>query len=318
MELRQETTAPTATDETGRGPGMAKTENPVSELLRSYRGQSVVYCPNPGNGGDAIIAEATFRLLDKHGVRYKIYDRDPGSLLPGDHFFFGGGGNLVELYPEGEGVPATVHDRVERFVILPHTISGHGEFLAKLGENTTVFAREPRSYEYVKGFPGIGAVHLDHDLALSLVGDAAFKNEVRRARFRQFGRYVNVLRRKRHARKRGEAVRWNDILCYREDRERTKKEFAWENYDISRIINFDSTMRDREAVRKTVFGILGLLSWFRKIRTDRLHVAISGAILNKQVELSANKYWKNGEIHAHSLRARFPNITFIDRGDNKQ
>lgn len=46
------------------------------------------------------------------------------------------------------------------------------------------------------------------------------------------------------------------------------------------------------------------------MRTDRLHVAIAGALLGKSVELHANSYFKNRAVYQFSLRS-FPSVRFV-------
>jgi len=48
------------------------------------------------------------------------------------------------------------------------------------------------------------------------------------------------------------------------------------------------------------------------VNTDRLHVAILGAITGKKTSLYANSYHKNKSVYDYSLK-KFDNVTFIDR-----
>lgn len=284
----------------------------VNDLFASYSGKSIVYCPNPGNGGDALIAEATFRLLDRHHVNYSIYDWNPERLKPTDHFFFGGGGNLVSTYPEASKIPFAVHKRVDTFVILPHSIEGHSDLLSDLNSNSIVFARESISHKYLKNFSNIGALHLDHDMAFSLFDDSDFIRKCKLQSLLLFPFFLNVLRRKRKAYSLGQRSPLRQLSVYREDREKSSIVAPWDNFDLSKYVNYDSTMRNRLAVAKTASRIPAMLNWFSHIKTNRIHISVSALLMKKRVDLHPNSYWKNRAIFDQSINSRFKNITFVD------
>jgi exopolysaccharide biosynthesis predicted pyruvyltransferase EpsI len=48
-----------------------------------------------------------------------------------------------------------------------------------------------------------------------------------------------------------------------------------------------------------------------EIHTDRLHVGITGALLQKRVYLYDNSYGKVKGVYQHSLHANFPLVQFI-------
>lgn len=57
----------------------------------------VLYIPNPGNAGDALIAAATYQVLDDLGINYLIkrHKDDMESDVSGRVVIYGGGGNLI-------------------------------------------------------------------------------------------------------------------------------------------------------------------------------------------------------------------------------
>ncbi len=63
---------------------------------------------------------------------------------------------------------------------------------------------------------------------------------------------------------------------------------------------------------KSASGFFRYLARFETILTDRLHVAIGGALLGRQVHLYANSYFKNRAIFQASLEPYFPLVTFHD------
>jgi hypothetical protein len=50
-----------------------------------------------------------------------------------------------------------------------------------------------------------------------------------------------------------------------------------------------------------------------RIRTDRLHVAILGALLGKRVHLHAGAYFKNRAVYESSMRNDFPHVSFYEK-----
>src|SRR5689334_22709278 len=67
----------------------------IRDYLAQFRGQDVLYLPNPGNAGDSVMSSATYQLLDAAGIRYHVPHL--GTLEPaGKILLYGGGGNLYE------------------------------------------------------------------------------------------------------------------------------------------------------------------------------------------------------------------------------
>ncbi|WP_339726240.1 polysaccharide pyruvyl transferase family protein [uncultured Paraglaciecola sp.] len=58
------------------------------------------------------------------------------------------------------------------------------------------------------------------------------------------------------------------------------------------------------------------LDYFETIYTDRLHVAIAGALLKKEVHLYPGNYFKIEAIYNSSLKPYFSNITFHKTADD--
>lgn len=74
--------------------------------------------------------------------------------------------------------------------------------------------------------------------------------------------------------------------------------------------NRDISGEGREGDKMADF--LHAISRFETIHTNRLHVAISGAMMGRRVHLYANSYWKNQSIYDASLKLAFPNVSFHD------
>jgi len=74
--------------------------------------------------------------------------------------------------------------------------------------------------------------------------------------------------------------------------------------------NIDISKRGNECTPLDSF--FDYINRFETIHTNRLHVAITGALLGKQVTLSGNSYFKNRAIFKTSLEPNFPNVKFVE------
>ncbi len=289
----------------------------VSRFLESLRGELVYYKPNPGNGGDALIAEATYQHFDRLGLPYRVWEE--GRDVEGAVVVFGGGGNLTPLYTHAARFLACHHRRAKRLVLLPHTIDGHEELLSGFGRHVDVFCREHRSYEHVRRFAPEANVHLGEDMALSL-DLQRLANELREepaAPFldRRLARRTRRLRRRAmfdtrlaDLRVLGGVTEDRVAHCFRRDVEQTQTRLPLGNFDLSRRTPIDGQLLVRQQVRHGCAEFLGYLDRFDTIKTNRLHVAIGGALLGKSVFFYPNSYWKNRSIYEASLRDRFPKL----------
>ena len=65
---------------------------------------------------------------------------------------------------------------------------------------------------------------------------------------------------------------------------------------------------------KPLDELVNCLKEYEEINTDRLHIAICGALLGKKVNLFPNSYYKNKAVFDYSLK-RFPNVSFIENAN---
>jgi exopolysaccharide biosynthesis predicted pyruvyltransferase EpsI len=79
-----------------------------------------------------------------------------------------------------------------------------------------------------------------------------------------------------------------------------------DNIDISAFLTLEhGTGRNAEFATRL---LLGWLSNYKSVKTDRLHVCIACGLLGLDVEFFPNNYFKCAAVWEHSLRDRFPNI----------
>jgi exopolysaccharide biosynthesis predicted pyruvyltransferase EpsI len=286
----------------------------IEEYLKKFEGKKTIYKANPGNGGDAIIAFAAFKLFKKVNLNYSI--ANDNTNFENSDVLYAGGGNLIEEYDECAKFIAKNHKTCRSLTILPHTVSGHYDLLSSLGDNVTIICREETSFAYVKSFQNIKNVLLMDDLAVSLTFDqtelkTSFVNRLLFL-FSLKDTLWYLYYRKRplsyYVKNRQKTTVLNS---YRMDVEKTSIEIPSDNLDVSATFNFDSSMRDEVRVAKTALVIASFLNQFDVINTNRLHICICGAILGKKINFSSNSYWKNESIYQYSLKKKFPNINWI-------
>ena len=89
---------------------------------------------------------------------------------------------------------------------------------------------------------------------------------------------------------------------FRKDKESIGNKLPENNLDISLLSNHYGDF-------KTFFDIINSYEF---IHTDRLHVAIAGALCNKKVNLYPGTYFKSRAIFNSSMKDFFPKVTFCE------
>jgi len=253
------------------------------KLLELVDGEpQLVYVANFGNLGDALIAHATYEFLARHGLKYHVArstdDVEDACVL------VAGGGNLIEgRYTDLSAFLQRCGAR-NRIILLPHSIVGNADLFRSIVGRAHIFAREAMTYRFLSdiGVPQ-ERVFLADDMAFSL------SDELRGAK---------------PTTKRGV------LLCLREDVESARPfNCPKSNFDVSKLIihHWDDPVVAHHASQI----LLKIVGDYEIVVTDRLHVAIAGALLGCQVKLLPNNYYKNRGVFELSMRG-FPNVSFID------
>ncbi len=263
---------------------MIYNETDLAGFLKKYSGKQVVYCANPGNAGDAIIAHATFQLFEKLDIKPEIIKHE--EIVNDKIIFYAGGGNLVEgKYKNAYHFINNNYRQNQEIILLPHTVHGYDELLLS-AKNLTIFCREKTSYQYLQaiGFPS-ERLFLSHDMAFHL-SKTSFQEYLRK----------------------GEGI----ANCFRTDQESARtSDIPNDNLDIS--LSWNSGLWHRPDFAKNVtHNLASYLSAFETVKTDRLHVAILAAIMGKKVVLYPNNYYKIKAVYEYSIKAAFDNVTFIE------
>lgn len=296
----------------------------IREYLSGLRANEVSYIPNPGNAGDSVIATATYQLLDKLEVPYRLIR--PSSIKPeGNILIYGGGGNLGSAKSFSYGFVSKHHKIAKKLIILPHSIHNIDTLAAEFGKNVDIICRERVSYEYAKKHAKKANVFLSDDMAFNLDINKTLSKSPEKLRTpllsyiynRLFTRKNivswNLLHRSRKAQEiYQEAALSNDgdsLFCYRTDSESNGGILPPNNIDLSDVFQFG--VETPESAALATQTLLMFLKRFKTIHTDRLHIGISSALLGLDVRFHANNYFKCRAVYEYSMQGRFKNVTWV-------
>jgi exopolysaccharide biosynthesis predicted pyruvyltransferase EpsI len=254
----------------------------LSETIReNAAGLPIVYVPNPGNYGDALIRYATRLFFDDFAISYTELDigfTQRKKLLryllsPRRRFFiYGGGGSWCDAYRFGESNCAFISRFTSRLLVLPTTFAK-----STTPVRGTLFRRDE-----LQSASSRPESQFCHDMAFYLY---CAKNSED---------YSLVPIKQSH----GSLMR-TDLESAREIHT-----LPAENVDLS--VGGDH-MSDGAAFVRQVAS-------YGEIYTDRLHVAIAGTLAGRRVHMMAGNYFKNTAIFHSSIGPWFPNVTLEHAG----
>lgn len=300
----------------------------VANVLRDLpKSEKVYYRANPGNAGDALIATGTFHLFDDLGLNYEIID--DSRFDPKDKtIVYAGGGNLNHIYSDARVFMKATHTIAKKFILLPHTVTGNEDLLAEMEDNCIIFARESISYDHLLQHCTRCNVHLDHDMALNMDLEKIlclnYPNSLSLVLTKLLNKFIGSKYNHIPSIKKlvgAQVMEWGKSkygpgrvgMFFRNDAEASGIEIAEGNADLSVVYEFGTL--DREYTDYTVWRLLKYIDRFEEVKTDRLHICLASAMLNKKVEFYSNSYFKCKAVFEYSLRDMFPNIYWKGRGE---
>lgn len=297
------------------------------EFLSRFRCKSpIVYIPNPGMAGDALLATATYQLFQKVGLDYHVVPNPTAEDVRGRTVLYGAGGNLIPYYTNGAQILSRIWRAANRLVVLPHTIFGHESLLKSFDRKVIIVCREPMSYEFARRHANRAEVCLMHDLAIGLstsdliahpttglldsIGKSLFTTSGHFPAPRKIVHRLTLELRRAIAMLGQPADKRFTLNAFRVDSaERTADTWPIGNIDVQWMFDYGTDSED--VALEATAGMLQFINRFSLIRTNRLHTAIAGALLSKRVELFPNNYFKCQQVFGFSLRDRFPNIRWM-------
>jgi exopolysaccharide biosynthesis predicted pyruvyltransferase EpsI len=297
----------------------------IAQYLSQFRGQEVIYLPNPGNAGDSVIAAGTYHRMDSVGLAYVT---PPRSRLDatGRIVFYGGGGNLVGPETFAARTIRAVHRQAKHLTILPHTVKDVDDLLAEFGGNVTVICRERVSYEHVASRGGRYQTLLMDDMAFSLdierlmSGRDPFSAPAMLWHFllKQVLRdrpHAGLATVKRYLRPGPEAARLaarprgGTLHCFRRDGEAGGMPIPPDNVDLSQV--FEYGVAPPTLAFHAARSMIRTLQNCDEVHTDRLHVGVSGALAGTRTLFYPNNYYKCRAVYEFSMQHRFPNVVWM-------
>lgn len=298
----------------GRGGPMARVRrwhtvrgmrSDLDRFLRSLVPETWCYLPNPGNVGDALIHAGTVAALDRASVRWEQVGDDDDVV--GRSVFIGGGGNLVPAYDHmSSAIHRLLDMRPSRIVVLPHGIRGHDDVLERLRKHDVVLVRDHVALRLVRERT-IASVAFAHDMAFHV--DA--HRFLRCRRLVAEGGALLDQRLSSSGLSRSELRRRPTVRLMRGDLERRVD--VPSDFDPS-VELMSGGVTDLSPV--DTWAMLACVDSSRTIETDRLHVAVSAALLGVPTTLYPNTYGKNRAVYEASLSC-FPDIEFVGDGDGR-
>lgn len=263
----------------------------IYDFLLKYKNKKLIYIPNPGNGGDALIAFGTFKVFNDIGLDLQIGNFN--CKYNNEILIYSGGGNFTDKYSDCKKFISNNQDN-NKIIILPHTINSVDDNIKNLNDNTIIICREKYSYDYVNNLiKNKNNLYLSKDMAFYISKDFLEKFN------------------KKNTNK--------TFNCFRLDSEKTNITIPNDNNDLSQTIqhmipnsNCYTNTSNIYIVNQITINFFEILSNFETINTNRLHVAIAGCLLGKTVNLYSNCYWKNKAIYEYSIQNIFTTCKFIN------
>ena len=208
----------------------------VREFLTQAKDERrrLFFRPELGNAGDALINAGFYTLARRLGLDYVEITggrRAVPELGREDLLILAGGGSLSSHWDIGEQTLDSLTCFDVPLLLLPQSLQGRENVLARLREQDTLFVREEYSLRYARSLHLACPVHLDHDMALSLDTALVLATPVR-----HLPRSRDDLRRAAaFARHRVRARRGLPLTAWRSDSEATSDRQARRRDDLSAL-----------------------------------------------------------------------------------
>lgn len=249
-----------------------------------------VYVPNPGNLGDMLIYSSTIQFFKKLKLKYSLYK---AGDMP-ETVVYGGGGIWIDLYECSWLKFLDVFKNAKRIVILPSSFNNCAKLIEVLDERFVVFCRERQSFKYLTSQNTNAKILMAPDMALGLDVDRLPTRFNKTSAVLKYVPYVNNL----------------DVpdVAYFTRQDMEKHYHCRSDLDVSGLgFGLESSSIDWADFCSVM--MLQVINKANVIVTDRLHVAIAGYLLNKEVYLLDNTYGKLSAVYAYSLK-QYKNMHF--------
>ncbi len=278
----------------------------LAECLRGFAGETLVFVHNPGNAGDNLINLGTYCLFERLGVAYEY-----GSNLetyPDRVVVYSGGGCLVPHYPGADTFFRNNHPVCKAMILLPHTVRAHGDMIAAMDERCHLFTREKPSHDFVSQHITRARLHDAHDMAFMLNDDYVrnlswdwgylSRKGLLRSWLTMLAKFKLIAK-----------FRDPTLHSLRTDAETDSLPTHPLNFDMSNM--FATADMSQPSCNNVAKALRMTMRAFRRVETDRLHIAIFSSILGLEVEMRDNNYGKNHDIYRQSMAGRFDRTRLV-------
>lgn len=263
-----------------------KNEIDIKEYLKQYSNSKIIFIPNKGNLGDDVINYACLEVLQELNISYTIGSFD--KKYKNKTLIYGGGGNYISKYLQCK---TFLKNNVgnNKIVVLPHTVHDVTGSLRSLDGDVDIFCREIKSYNYV-----VNTVTKPENIFL--YQDMSFLLDLKKYKDRP--------------------IKGFHLECFRKDKEMTRIPCKHINFDAPVRLKdeYDSPKHKQVAtydkIKYNCNVLVNFISMFDTIRTNRLHVAIVGSMLDKKVTMFPNIYHKNRSVYDYSMKGNYKNLSF--------
>lgn len=281
--------------------------NLFKELSEKKQG-NIYYYANNGNAGDALINMGFYALAKKYNLNFKpISFNEVTKVKQDDIVMIAGGGALVPEWGATTDFLTQLNNQKVKVVILPHSIREVDDVISNLTEGSIIFCREKYSYDYCIKKSNASKIFLEDDIAffcdVSEIKSSKNKMQVfsNKNIIRKFiFAYHNIISKFKKT-----------IYATRVDKEQSATVDVPRVLfnDLSIVASFGSSNYDQSLYSARKF--LELIDLYDEVYTDRLHVSIGAALLNKKVKIYNNGYYKCKGVYEQSMQ-KMENVSFIE------
>lgn len=250
--------------------------NRLADSIRKFAGHTpLLYVPNEGNWGYALIHKGILQFFDYYGINYKVTTRHEvkrlaasmerlGSKIDDLVLVSGGGGSWRNEQSGNFKFVKSVAPAFAKMVVLPHT------------------------YETEKiPFNKSDVLYIARDSSISRTAIPESRACHDMAFFLQLPLVLDIPKSKATG------------VFLRNDPERhPSANSLGAGYDLSSMGNHLSP----------ITPFFQVLAQFSQIVTDRMHVAIASAMLGLEVELYPGNYNKSVAVYSHTIQRFYPNV----------
>ena len=294
--------------------------NKLKELKDFY------FLPNRGNLGDMAIATASYTFFDSLNLQYNIIDMTDYKryLKMPINLVYGGGGLFTKYYKQDyqEILEIFKSKDLKKIIVLPASFYECDDILEIFDERFTIFCRERQSYDYCLSKNNKAQFILANDMVLSLSvnfinpkiknnNNSIKLSKSQKTKLKKLYRFYTYA-----------IYKYNRVLKYstnigyffRTDKESIPDEKKRKISLIDLSLVAQSFCADKSFTYIMTKLFLKVLNSYDFIVTDRLHIAICSALLNKRVFILDNQYKKLSNVLENSM-TKYQNIKMYDNID---